>query len=139
MADPADARPSAARTALQLIGELAAFAALLFLTRFVLRGYLALPLDEECHIGGVAVDVLAAGIRFPPLVYVQSDYDNGSLLSGLLAAGAFSVLGRNLLALKLVTHLVSAAGAVATLWLLRGCLRDLGLTSRRAGSPAASA
>ena len=132
MADPVDARPSAARTALQLIGELAAFAALLFLTRFVLRGYLALPLDEECHIGGVAVDVLAAGIRFPPLVYVQSDYDNGSLLSGLLAAGAFSVLGRNLLALKLVTHLVSAAGAVATLWLLRGCLRDLGLTSRRA-------
>lgn len=131
MAHPAEPPPSPARTALQLGVELAAFAALLFLTRFVLRGYLALPLDEECHIGGVAVDVLAAGIRFPSLVYVQSDYDNGSLLSGLLAAGAFTLLGRNLLALKLVTHLVSAAGAVAALWLLRGCLRDLGLTARR--------
>ena len=56
MAGVADARPPAWRTAAQLLVELAAFAALLFLTRFVLRGYLALPLDEECHIGGIALD-----------------------------------------------------------------------------------
>lgn len=132
MVPPADGPRGAARTALRLAAELAAFAALLFLSRFVLRGYLALPLDEECHIGGVAVDLLAHGVRFPALVYMQSDYDNGSLLSGLLTAGSFSLLGRNLLALKLVTHLIAAAGAVAALWLLRGCLRDLGLTARAA-------
>ncbi|HSP99172.1 MAG TPA: hypothetical protein VL049_18275 [Candidatus Dormibacteraeota bacterium] len=126
----ADGRPSWVRNVVQLSLELVLFAALLFLTRFILRGYLALPLDEECHIGGIAVDVLAKGIRFPLMVYVQSDYDNGSLISGLLAAGSFSLLGRNLLALKLVTHLMAAIGAVAALALVRGCLRDLGLTSR---------
>jgi hypothetical protein len=128
----AGAGPSRARAAARLGVEFALFAGLLFVSRFVLRGYLALPLDEECHIGGIALDVLAKGIRFPFVVYVQSDYDSGSLISGLLAAGSFSVLGRNLLALKLVTHLVAAVGAVAALALLRGSLRDLRLTSRRA-------
>ena len=124
--------PSRASRVASLALEFGLFAALLFLTRFVLRGYLALPLDEECHIGGVAVDILAKGIRFPSIVYVQSDYDNGSLISGLLAAGSFALLGRNLLALKLVTHLVAAVGAVAALALLRRSLGDLGLTSRPA-------
>ncbi len=76
-----------------------------------------------CHIGSIAVDVLAHGIRFPLLVYAPVEYNNGSFFSGLLTAVSFSVLGRNVLTLKLLTFLVSIAGAVATLWLLRGCLR----------------
>lgn len=115
----------------RLCGELAAFVALLFLTRFVARGYLAPQSDQECHIGGIAVDVLAHGIRFPLLVYAPNEYDNGSFFSGLLAAVSFSLFGRSVLALKLVTHVISAAGAVATLWLLRACLKELGLTGRR--------
>src|SRR5205823_11165900 len=71
-------------------------------------------------------------IRFPLCAYAPNEYDNGTLFSGLLAAVSFSVLGRSVLALKLTTHLIAAAGAVAALWLLRGCLEDLGLTSRRA-------
>jgi hypothetical protein len=124
--------PSAARTAARLLAEFAGFAVLLFLTRFVARGHLIPLSDQECHIGGIAVDVLAHGVRFPLLVYAPNEYDNGSFFSGLLAALSFSVLGRNVLALKLVTHLISAAGAVATLWLLRACLRELGLTDRHA-------
>ncbi|MFN8644254.1 MAG: hypothetical protein U0802_22320 [Candidatus Binatia bacterium] len=94
--------------------RLAGFAALFFLTRFVARGYLAPQMDQECHIGGIAVDVLTHGVRFPLLAYAPNEYDNGSFFSGLLAALSFTVLGRRLLALKLVTHLISAAGAVAT-------------------------
>src|SRR5437588_9647735 len=104
-------------------------AALLFLTRFVARSHLIPLSDQECHVGGVAVDVLAHGIRFPLCAYAPNEYDNGTLFSGLLAALSFSVLGRNVLALKLTTHLIAAAGAVAALWLLRGCLEELGLTS----------
>ena len=122
---------SPARTAVRLLAQLVGFAVLLFATRFVARPHLAMRLDEECHIGGIAVDVLAHGIRFPLLVYPQNEYDNGALFSGVLTALSFSLLGRNLLALKLVMHLLSAAGAVAALWLLRGCLADLGVTSRR--------
>ena len=122
---------SSARTAARLSVEFAAFAVLLFVTRFVARGHLAPQIDQECHIGGIAVDVLAHGVRFPLLAYAPNEYDNGSFFSGLLAAGFFSLLGRNVLALKLVTHFICAAGAVATLWLLRGCLEEMGLTSRR--------
>src|SRR5262249_21129738 len=110
--------------------ELAGFAALLFVTRFLGRGYLVPELDQECHIGGIAVDVLAHGIRFPLLVYAPNHYDNGSFFSGLLAAASFSLFGRNLLALKLVTHVIAAAGAVAALALLRACLAELGLSDR---------
>ena len=112
--------------------ELAAFATLLFVTRFVARGHLVPQTDQECHIGGIAVDVLAHGIRFPLLVYAPNEYDNGSFFSGLLAAASFSLFGRSVLALKLVTHFIVAAGAVATLWLLRGCLGELRVTARRA-------
>ena len=122
---------SSTRVAARLMAEFAAFAALLFVTRFVARGHLAPQIDQECHIGGIAVDVLAHGIRFPLLAYAPNEYDNGTLFSGLLAALSFAVFGRSVLALKLVTHFVSAAGAVATLWLLRGCLAELGLTARR--------
>lgn len=119
------------RVGARRLAELAAFAGLLFLTRFLLRGHLAPQIDQECHIGGIAIDVLAHGVRFPMLVYAPNEYDNGSLLSGVLAAGAFSVLGRNVLALKVVTHLIVAAGAVATLALLRACLDELGLLGWR--------
>ena len=117
--------PSWARTAARLLAELAGFAALLFITRDVERGHLVPQMDQECHIGGIAVDVLAHGVRFPLLVYAPNEYDNGSFFSGLLAAVSFSLLGRSVLAFKLVTHVISAAGAVATLWLLRSCLQEL--------------
>lgn len=127
----AGAKRSPTWTALRLFAELVAFAGLLFVTRFIMRGHLVPRLDEECHIGGIAVDMLAHGVRFPLVVYAQSEYDNGSVFSGLLVGAAFWSLGRSFLALKLVTHLSAAAGAVATLSLLRGCLRELGLTQRR--------
>ncbi len=120
------------RAAARVSAELAGFAILLFVTRFVLRSHLIPLMDQECHIGGIAVDVLAHGIRFPLLAYAPNEYDNGSFFSGLLAAASFALLGRSVLALKLVTHFISAAGAVAALWLLRGCLDELGVTSRRA-------
>lgn len=116
--------------ALRLLGELIAVAALLFVARFIGRHYLVTEMDQECHIGGIAVDVLAHGIRFPLLAYAPNDYDNGSFFSGLLAALSFSMFGRNLLALKLVTHAISAAGVVAALALLRACLVELRLESR---------
>ncbi len=120
-----------AAAAARLLAELAGFAALLFVTRFIARGHLVPQMDQECHIGGIAIDVLRHGVRFPLMVYAPNEYDNGSFFSGLLAAASFSLFGRNLLALKLVTHLICAAGAVATLWLLRGCLEELGLTTRK--------
>lgn len=120
------------RAAARVSAELVGFAMLLFVTRFVLRSHLIPLIDQECHIGGIAIDVLAHGVRFPLLVYAPNEYDNGSFFSGLLAACSFALLGRSVLALKLVTHLVSAAGAVATLWLLRGCLDEVGVTDRRA-------
>jgi hypothetical protein len=135
----AGASRSWSRTAALLIAQFAGFAVLLFVTRFIARGHLVPQMDQECHVGGIAVDVLAHGIRFPLLVYGPNEYDNGSFFSGLLAAVSFALLGRSVLALKLVTHLVSAAGAVATLWLLRGCLDELGLTNRRVRWVAATA
>jgi hypothetical protein len=120
------------RAAARVSAEFAGFAILLFVTRFVMRSHLIPLMDQECHIGGIAIDVLAHGVRFPLLAYAPNEYDNGSFFSGLLAAASFALLGRSVLALKLVTHLISAAGAVAALWLLRGCLDELGITSRRA-------
>lgn len=118
--------------AVRLLVEVVGFAVVLFVTRFVARPYLLAQLEgDECHAGGIAVDWLAHGFRFPFLVYGQTEYDNASFFGGILAAGAFSLLGRNLLALKLVPLLFSTASAVATLRLLRGCLEELGLTSRR--------
>lgn len=124
--------PSRARTAVRLFAELVGFAALLFVTRYVARGHLVPQMDQECYIGGIAVDVRAHGVRFPLLVYAPNEYDNGSFFSGLLAALSFSLFGRRLLALKLATHVISAAGAVATLWLLRGCLEETRMTRRPA-------
>jgi hypothetical protein len=113
-----------------LLAELVAVAALLFVTRYLARGHLAIIMDQECHIGGIATELLGHGVRFPLVAYAPNEYDNGSFYSGVLTALSFALLGRRLLALKLVTHLVSAAGAVATLWLLRSCLDELGLTRR---------
>src|SRR5262245_24808144 len=115
-------RIPAAQVAGRCAAEFLGFALLLFVTRFIARGSFVPLMDQECHIGGIAVDVLAHGVRFPLLVYAPNEYDNGSFFSGVLAALAFTLLGRNVLALKLVTHAITAAGAVATLWLLRGCL-----------------
>jgi hypothetical protein len=131
MQHPTGGAASRVRTIARLLLELAGFAVLLFITRFVARGHLVPESDQECYIGGIALDVLAHGVRFPIVAYAPNEYDNGSFFSGLLAAGSFAVLGQSVLALKLVTHLISAAGAVATLWLLRGCLQELGLTRRR--------
>ncbi len=113
-----------------MLGEFVAFATLLFVVRFILRGHLVQDVDEDCTLGGVAVDLLAYGVRFPLAVYAPNNYENGFFYSGLLTAASFSVLGRNVLALKLPTHLIVSMGAVATLWLLRGCLDELRLTAR---------
>jgi len=118
------------RTAGRLSAEFVGLAALLFIVRFVLRSHLVIHTDEMCHIGAIAVDVLQHGVRFPLLVYAPVDYNNGPFFSGLLTVASFSLLGRSVLALKLVTHLVSTAGALATLWLLRACLGELGVTNR---------
>lgn len=122
---------SVGRPALCLIAQLAGFATLLFATRFLARAHLIQQMDQECYPGGIAIDVLTHGIRFPLLAYAPNEYDNHSFFSGLLTALSFSLLGRNVLALKLVTHMISAASAVGMLWLLRGCLQELGLTNRR--------
>lgn len=122
---------SSFRTFACLLGEFVAFASLLFVVRFIVRGHLVPQLDEECTLGGIAVDMLAHGIRFPLRAYAPNDYENGFFYSGLLVAGSFSLLGRRVLALKLPTHLVVSAGAVATLWLLRSCLDELRLNSRQ--------
>ncbi|MEO8601503.1 MAG: hypothetical protein ABI629_02895 [bacterium] len=116
---------------MRLLLQLAGFALLLFGTRFLLRGHLVQQMDQECHIGGIALDVLAHGVRFPLLAYSPNEYDNGSFFSGLLAALSFSLFGPSVLALKLVTHLIAAAGAVAALSLLRTCLDERGITDRR--------
>lgn len=129
---PPSTRTARPLRALRLPAEFLGVAALLFVARFIGRGYLVPEMDQECHIGGIAVDVLAHGIRFPLLVYAPNQYDNGSFFSGLVAALSFSVFGRNLLALKLVTHVISAVGAVAALSLLRACLAELRLTDRLA-------
>lgn len=133
------ARRSRGRTAALLAAQLVGFAALLFVTRFLFRPHLVPLMDQECHIGAIAVDVLAHGVRFPIQTYAPNEYDNGSFFSGLLAAASFWLFGRNLLALKLVTHLAAAAGAVAAWWLLRGCLDELGFTDRRARRVASAA
>lgn len=120
------------RAALLLAAEVAAFAVLLFATRFIARAHLIPQTDQECYIGGIATDVLAHGLRFPLVAYAPNAYDNGSLFSGLLAALSFSLFGPSVLSLKLGTHLIAAIGAVAALWLLRGCLDELGLRRRTA-------
>jgi hypothetical protein len=112
--------------------EFTGFAILLFITRFVMRSHLIPLMDQECFIGGIATDVLAHGVRFPLLAYAPNEYDNGSFFSGLLTALSFGLLGRNVLSLKLVTHLISAAGAIGALYLLRGGLDELAVASRRA-------
>ena len=60
---------------------------LLFVTRFVARAHLVPQTDQECYIGGIAVDVLAHGVRFPLLVYAPNEYDNGSFFSGPVGGG----------------------------------------------------
>src|SRR5262245_49254137 len=96
-----------------LLGEFTTFALVLFVTRFLWRGLLLIRIDEEC-VGGVAHEILAHGIRFPLGVYADNPYDNGFFAAGLVTAGLFSVFGQRVLVMKLVPHLLSAAGAVAT-------------------------
>lgn len=118
-------RPSS--RALSLLAQFAAFALLLFAARFLARGHLAVQTDEMCHVGAIAVDVLAHGVRFPLPAYAPVEYNNGSLVSGMLDAGLFALLGRRVLVLKLLPLFVWAAGAVACLALLRRALDELGV------------
>lgn len=121
--EPAVAR---GRRLLRPLAEIGALGGLLFVTRFVLQGELVPRVDQECHIGGIAVDLLAHGVRFPLMAYAPNEYDNGSFVSGVLTAGAFALLGRSVLALKLVTHAIVTLGAYASLSLLRSALDELG-------------
>ena len=130
--DPAGEQlPSPIRTIARLFLELASFSILLFATRFIARAHLTSQIPEECTIGAVAIDILAHGVRFPIVTYAPNGYENGFFFSGLLTAASFSMLGSNVLARKLVTHVIMCAGAVGALWLLRACLQELGLTDRR--------
>jgi len=106
--------------------------ALLFVARFVVMGALVTWMDQECHLGGIALDVLTHGIRFPLAAYAPNEYDNGTFLQALLVAVGFATMGRHVLVLRLVTHAIVSAGALAALYLLRRCLRELGLDGARA-------
>ncbi|MGH7788930.1 MAG: hypothetical protein ACRERC_18815, partial [Candidatus Binatia bacterium] len=117
--------PRPSQTALSLLAQFAGFALLLFATRFLAQGHLAVQTDETCHLGAIAVDVLAHGVRFPLPAYAPVEYNNGSLVSGVLDAGLFALLGRRVLTLKLLPLLVWAAGAVACVALLRRGLDEL--------------
>ncbi len=121
-----------ARTAALIVGLTAFFVVVLFIARYMARGHLALCIEEECSGGGVAVEVLAHGVRYPLSVYAQNTYDNGSFVSGLVTAALFSVFGRRALTFKLEPLIVSAAAAVAILALVALCLRELQITDRRA-------
>src|SRR5690348_2481486 len=88
----------------RIIAEFAGVFALLFFARFVWMGVLVVRMDQECHLGGIALDVLAHGIRFSPAVYAPNEYDNGTFLQALLVAIGYSTVGRNVLVLRLVTH-----------------------------------
>jgi hypothetical protein len=103
---------------------------LLFVARFVLQGHLAPQVDQECHIGGIALELLAHGLRYPAIVYSANDYDNASLVSGALVALGFAALGPSVLVLKLATHAFVTVAALASLSLLCACLDELGVTER---------
>ena len=130
---PTASRPVSryARTAASIGGLTALFVVVLFVARYVARSHLALCVDEEC-LGGVAVEVLAHGVRYPLAVYAENNYDNGFFVSGLITAALFSVFGRRVLVFKLEALIASAAAAVATLALVSACLRELQITDRRA-------
>lgn len=106
--------------------------ALLFVVRFVVMGVLVVWMDQECHLGGVALDVLAHGIRFPLATYAPNEYDNGTFLQSLLVALGFATIGRRVLVLRLVTHAIVSAGALAAVRLQLRALRELGCDDRRA-------
>lgn len=112
--------------------QFAAVFVFLFVARFVLLGAVVMRMDQECHLGGIALDVLAHGIRFPLAAYAPNEYDNGTFLQALLVAVGFSAIGRNVLVLRLVTHAIVSAGALAALYLLRRALKEIGLDGRRA-------
>ena len=116
----------------QIGAEFVAVFALLFVARFVCMGVLVVRMDQECHLGGIAVDLLAHGIRFPLAAYAPNEYDNGTLLQALLVAIGYSAIGRNALVLRLVTHAIVSTGALAALYLVRRGLRELNLGARRA-------
>lgn len=128
---PPRAGPSRRARAARLAGELVAWGSLLFVARFVAQGHLAFRMDQECHIGGIAVDVLAHGVRFPLAVYSPNEYDNGSFIQGLLASLGFAVVGPRVLVLRLVTHAFLTVGAVATMRLMHVALEELGWTEAR--------
>lgn len=127
-----------ARPAALIVGLTSCFVIVLFVARYVARGHLALCVDEEC-VGGVAVEVLAHGVRYPLAVYAENNYDNGFFVSGLITAALFSIFGRRVLAFKLEPLVVSAAAAVATLALVMWCLRELQIEDRRAKRAALAA
>lgn len=123
---------SVLRRVAAIVAQYVAVFAVLFVARFVLLGTFVVAMDQECHLGGIAADVLAHGIRFPLAAYAPNEYDNGTFLQALLVALGFATFGRRVLMLRLVTHAIVSAGALAALYLLRRCLGEVGLTGRRA-------
>lgn len=107
------------------LGRVVAVALALALARMVLRGQLLVLTNEECHTGGVALEVLRHGLRFPLGAYTPEFYENGIVIQGLLAVPFVAAFGPTLLALKLLSLCVSTAQALLGLSLVRAVAREL--------------
>ncbi len=131
------------RTRAAALGGLAALGTglflFLFLVRFVLFADLTFVSPEECHTGAIASELLAHGFRFPLAAYTPVPYENGIVIEGILAVPLFALLGQNVLALKLLPHLVSVGLALAGVALQRHVLDELGVVDRRSRAVAAAA
>lgn len=115
------------RRALLWVGIFVVAYALLFAVRFVAFGHYLGVNEQECHIGGIAHELLAHGVSMPLRNYAPNDYNSGSFFFGATAAAYFSLLGPSLLAVKLVPHTFAVAGLCATLALLARSLRELSM------------
>lgn len=103
-------------------------AVLLAFARLVLQPQMLAVAPEECHTGGIAVDLLEHGMRWPFFSYTPEHYENGIVLQGFLAVPFFVAFGRNVLALKLLTIVVAFLVVVLGFALLLRVLAATGLT-----------
>lgn len=72
-------------------------------------------LDEELYRGNIAKELIS-GPAFPFFDYQRSEYEGGSLVSGVLALPFFLLFGAKLLSLKLVV--LSVGTGIFILWYL---------------------
>lgn len=128
-----------AREAIPAALRFAAVSAALWVVRVYLLADLPESSPETCHTGAIASDLLDHGMRFPFRAYTPETYENGIVLEGIFAAPLFALLGRNLLALKVLAHAFASISAVMGLSLLERVLDDLGATRRSTRAAAQAA